>query len=98
MFFDFVGGSCCSRVTKFLAKTFRRISNAEEAFGINYFESMPKNASLSVTALHPLSPIFGHSPSVQRLNKTTISDNLANTIDLVKNNLVPVFPFLLIIY
>ena len=57
-------------MTKHLKKDYPSLCDAEDAYGVDYFE-MPPVTSTPQTPKHsqrqdqPLSPIFGHSPSVK---------------------------------
>lgn len=64
-----VGSSCRTRVTKHLKKAYPSLCDAEDAYGVDYFEmpvtSTPQTPKNSQQQHQPLSPIFGHSPSVK---------------------------------
>ena len=64
-----VGSSCRTRVTKHLKKAYPSLCDAEDAYGVDYFEmpvtSTPQTPKNSQQQDQPLSPIFGHSPSVK---------------------------------
>ena len=56
-------------MTKHLKKAYPSFSDAEDAYGVDYFEmpvtSTPQTPKSSQWQDQPLSPIFGHSPSVK---------------------------------
>lgn len=64
-----VGSSCRTRVTKHLKKAYPSLCDAEDAYGVDYFEmpvtSTPQTPKNLQQQHQPLSPIFGHSPSVK---------------------------------
>lgn len=64
-----VGSSCRTRVTKHLKKAYPSLCDVEDAYGVDYFEmpvtSIPQTPKNSQRQDQPLSPIFGHSPSVK---------------------------------
>lgn len=63
------GSSCRTQVTKHLKKAYPSLCDAEDAYGVDYFEmpvtSTPQTPKNSQRQDQPLSPIFGHSPSVK---------------------------------
>ena len=72
MFFVLIllGSSCRTRVTKHLKKAYPSLCDAEDAYGVDYFEmppvtSTPQTPKNSKRQDQPLSPIFGHSPSTK---------------------------------
>jgi hypothetical protein len=77
-------------VTKFLKSNYS-LSEAEDHYGVNYFEDLtsfnpgtrtPKSVASEIP---PLSPIFGHSPSVDKLaSSTSIGDTVFRMISLFK--------------
>ena len=57
-------------MTKHLKKAYPSLSDAEDAYGVDYFEmppvtSTPQTPKNSKRQDQPLSPIFGHSPSIK---------------------------------
>ena len=65
------GSSCCTPVTKHLEKAHPSLCDAEDAYGVDYLDlpvtSTPQTPTCKSSEWQdqPLSPIIGHSPTVQ---------------------------------
>ena len=92
VFFIIVGLSCRTRVLKHLKGQFT-LSEAEEHYGVNYFQSKPPvqatmPQSPQMQEMFTLSPLFRASPSVNRLrSESPLGEVIRRFISLFKGQM-----------